>query len=84
MTKLTGSQFTRDRQTGRVLKVRGNFELPVAETSKDGVKSFLFANIDELELNMQADDLMKSTGRGNANREGRPIYTNEERNSYLE
>lgn len=59
MTKLTGSQFTRDRQTGRVLKVRGNFELPVAETSKDGVKSFIFANIDELELNMQADDLMK-------------------------
>lgn len=59
MTKLIGSQFTRDRQTGRPLRVRGNFELPAAETYKDGIKSFLFDNVDELELNMQDEDLMK-------------------------
>ena len=59
MTKFSGSQFTRDNRTGRPLKVRGNFELPVSDVSEDSVKAFLFANADELELDMRAEELKK-------------------------
>jgi hypothetical protein len=53
------SQVVRDAQTGRPRKIRGDFELPVADTAEDMVKSFLFANADELGLAMQANDLNK-------------------------
>jgi hypothetical protein len=50
-------QISRDQQTGRVRRLRGTFALPAGDTPADSVKSFLFANADELGLAMQAKDL---------------------------
>lgn len=44
----TDSQVVRDRRTGRPRKIRGEFELSVADTAEDSVKTFLLANADEL------------------------------------
>lgn len=53
----TDSQVVRDARTGCPRKIRNNFELPVAGTAEDSVKTFLLANAEELGLGMQRDDL---------------------------
>jgi Zn-dependent metalloprotease len=55
----TDSQVVRDARTGRPLKIRGEFELPVFDIERDSIKAFLFANADDLSLAMQPKDLNK-------------------------
>lgn len=55
----TDSQVVRDERTGRPLKIRGEFELPVSVRVEDSIIDFLFANCDQLGLAMQKSDLHK-------------------------
>ncbi len=54
---LEGSQVVRDAQTGRVRKVRGEFELLVADAAGDSVKALLLDNAGDLGLTATPDDL---------------------------
>jgi Zn-dependent metalloprotease len=55
----TDSTVVRDPRTGRPLKIRGEFELPVFDTTGYPLKAFLFANAEELSLSKQVNDLNK-------------------------
>ena len=57
--RLSDSQVVRDVRTGKPLKVRIDFELPVGDTAIDAVKAFLLINADELGLDREAKDLKK-------------------------
>lgn len=54
---LDKAQITRHPKTGRIRRASGTFSLPVGDTAQDSVKSFLFANADELGLSMKDSDL---------------------------
>ncbi len=56
---IKNSQVVRDARTGRPLKIRGAFELPVSDKAEDSISAFLFAHADELGLAMHANDLKK-------------------------
>jgi hypothetical protein len=47
---LRNSDFRRNERTGSILKVRGEFSLPQADTTEDAIKGFLQQNADELRL----------------------------------
>lgn len=47
-SRFAGSQAVRDARTGRVRKVRGEFELPVADTAGDPVEALLLGSAGDL------------------------------------